>query len=139
MEDDTKIVTGGSICGNDNQPSSIPLPQNLPNCWSVRVSQGECDHWSDQSDPQTINQLIDRKTAYQTDVSYMKLLIATDLFDCQNTIPVKNIFPVAGKIHVQCKSSQGIDTWEVVVPVLSEVMSINVPSLSQDDTITVVQ
>jgi hypothetical protein len=78
-----------SVATNSEGP--FPAPP-MPEYSVVRVRQGECDTWSDWSAPQTAKPLA-------TGVSQIK--IVGKLFQCQNTIPLENIYPLAGVIVVR--------------------------------------
>lgn len=77
-----------SIATNTNGP--FPAPP-MPEGAAVRVRQGECDHWSDWSDPQTAKALAR---------PVQKPRIVGNLFQCQNSVPVENIDPFAGTLRV---------------------------------------
>ncbi|MEO8285251.1 MAG: IPT/TIG domain-containing protein [Chloroflexota bacterium] len=68
----------------------VPAPPT-PDGAVVRVRQGECDHWSDWSDPQT---------AHALSRPVLQPTISGDLFFCQNSVPVANIDPLSGTLRV---------------------------------------
>ena len=69
----------------------FPAPP-MPEHSVVRVRQGECGVWSDWSPPQTAKPLAN---------SVSQIKIVGELFQCQNAIPLENIFPLAGVIVVR--------------------------------------
>ena len=109
----------------ENYTEALPAPP-MPVGAVVRVRQGECDHWSDWSDPQTAN-------ALNTPVS-PQLQIAADLFHCQNSVPIKNVTPLSGTLHVISDVLGEIGH----EPALANIPTISVaPSLQQGHHITV--
>lgn len=69
----------------------VPAPP-MPAGAVVRVRQGECDRWSPWSEPRTANVLAQPVSA---------LRIVGDLFHCQNSVTVENVFPLAGTLVVR--------------------------------------
>lgn len=72
---------------NDNIIPSPPLAPNVV----VSVRQGECNQWSDWSDPQTVNTLI---------TPPLQPNIPGDLFHCQNKILVESLIPTGGTVKL---------------------------------------
>ena len=68
----------------------VPAPP-MPEGSIVRIRQGECELWSDWSDPQTAKAL---------NRPVQKPRIVGNLFQCQNTVPVENIDPLAGTLCI---------------------------------------
>src|SRR5258708_7321531 len=102
----------------------LPAPP-MPAGAIVRVRQGECDHWSDWSDPET---------AKARAGSVNQPRIAADLFTCQNTVPVENIWPLAGTVRVISDRRGQIGQ----TPPFGGIMPIHVaPSLDEGEFITV--
>lgn len=64
------------------QSSPVPAPPMAQGA-VVRVRQGECENWSEWSDPQVVTHLSNELTEPR---------IVGELFQCQNTIAVENIF-----------------------------------------------
>jgi hypothetical protein len=97
----------------------VPAPP-MPARAVVMVRQGECDVWSDWSDPRTANPLT--RPPLQPKIS-------RKLFSCQDAIPVENVDPLNGYLRVMsrnhgelCKVPAGGNT-----PVLSVAPSLTVP------------
>ena len=68
----------------------VPAPP-MPEGSIVRIRQGECELWSDWSEPQTAKAL---------NRPVQKPRIVGTLFQCQNTVPVENIDPLAGTLRI---------------------------------------
>lgn len=101
-----------------------PAPP-MPAGATVRVRQGECAHWSDWSDPQTAKALAQPVPQPE---------ILGTLFQCQHSVPVKNLVPLSGIVRVRSNVLGTI----AQMPVNAETMSITVaPSLIKDHDITV--
>ena len=109
-------------------PNTDPLPAPpMPPGATVRVRQGECDHWSEWSEPP--------QTAKALAGAVNQPRIAADLFACQNTVPVENIWPLSGTIRV---ISALHDAPISQTPVYAGFISMHVnPSLDEGDDITV--
>lgn len=71
----------------------VPAPP-MPASATVKVRQGECDVWSEWSDPRTANPLT---------VPPLQPKISHELFSCQDVIPIENVFPLNGYLHVMSK------------------------------------
>jgi hypothetical protein len=103
---------------------TFPAPP-MPAGATVRVRQGECEHWSDWSDPQTAKALSE---PVQTPEIIGKLV------ECQNHVPVKGIYPLSGMVRAVSNVLGTI----AQIPVSGMFMSIPVaPSLIKDHDITV--
>lgn len=111
-----------TVAGSDGMAPAPPMPVGA----LVRVRQGECDLWSDWSDPpQTANAMLAPPTQPH---------IPHELFGCQTAVPVENVFPFVGYVHVMSTRHGELK----VVPVTSMVMTIPVaPVLEPGDEIWV--
>ncbi|WHY88209.1 hypothetical protein QNH39_10360 [Neobacillus novalis] len=111
--------------GTDNQNIPIPAPP-MPVGAAVRVRQGECNSWSEWSNAVTANVLAEPPHTPE---------ISSELFQCQNTISVNNIFPAGGTVRVMSKflgeiaNVQNTGNADMLIPVS--------PSLLSDDGIFV--
>jgi hypothetical protein len=112
-----------NVDGSADKNIQLPAPPMSVGA-IVRVRQGECDNWSEWSEPVTANAVS----------SVQEPRIPTDLYHCQNTIPVENISPLGGILRI-ISSLYG----EIAhIPVIGTNMSVPVaPSLQKDDKITV--
>jgi hypothetical protein len=70
---------------------SLPAPP-MPVGASVKVRQGECEIWSDWSDPP--------ETANALTVQPSQPSIPGELFGCQDAVPVENVYPYNGYLVV---------------------------------------
>ncbi|GAA4435618.1 hypothetical protein GCM10023188_27720 [Pontibacter saemangeumensis] len=99
-----------------NKIGYVPAPI-MPEGATVRVRQGECGHWSDWSEPRTT-------AVFAGPVQ--KPRITSELFHCQRSVPVENVFPLAGIVRVVSNALGTI----AQSTVSSDIMSIQVaPSL----------
>jgi len=98
---------------------SLPAPP-MPAKATVKVRQGECELWSDWSDPRTANPLT---------VPPQQPRISRKLFSCQDAIPVENVFPLNGYLRVMSKKHGELNKVPVTgnTPVLSVAPSLSVP------------
>jgi IPT/TIG domain len=101
----------------------LPAPP-MPAGASVKIRQGECDVWSDWSDPpQTANPLT---------TPPLQPKISGELFSCQDVVPVENVFPLNGYLQVLSKKHGELNR----VPVGSNTPVISIaPSLSAPDDV----
>lgn len=123
----TKIYRTVATVKNGTENKDIPLPAPpMPVGATIRVRQGECNKWSDWSEPPI--------TANAFAGPIKKPRISADLFRCQNTIPVENLFPLGGLLTV-ISAFRG--------PIFAKTVSSNSipihinPSLDQGDNIFV--
>lgn len=98
----------------------LPAPP-MPVGATVKIRQGECDVWSDWSDPQTANALT--TPPYQPKISHA-------LFACQDAVPVENVFPLNGYLRVLSKMRGELN--RVPTPGNTPVIAV-APSLTATD------
>ncbi|MED3622352.1 hypothetical protein V7652_28495 [Bacillus thuringiensis] len=107
---------------NTEGKKSIPAPQ-MPKESTVRIRQGECNVWSAWSDSQTIP---------ATHEAPHKPKIEGELFKCQNSITVSDLYPVGGTLCIKSKFRGEIDKKSI----MAETMTFHInPSLDQGDEV----
>ncbi|HGA1022379.1 TPA: hypothetical protein ACIQN7_002718 [Bacillus cereus] len=99
---------------------SPPLAQNA----AVSVRQGECNHWSEWSAPQTVNTLT---------TPPLQPIIPGDLFHCQNTILVESLVPTGGTVKLFSNKREG--EFKSIEAHEETVMISVAPSLQKDEVI----
>jgi hypothetical protein len=110
-----------TVAGSDGTVPAPPMPVGA----LVRVRQGECDLWSDWSDPpRTASAMLATPTQPQ---------IPHELFGCQTAVPVDNVFPFAGYVHVVSTRYGNLN----VVRATAMTMTIRVAPLEPGDEIWV--
>jgi hypothetical protein len=101
---------------------ALPAPP-MPAGSVVKIRQGECEVWSDWSDPQTAKALT---------VPPQEPKISANVFSCQDALQVENIFPLVGELRVMSKKYGELKR----VPPSGNIMTITVaPSFTVPDDI----
>lgn len=120
------VTDGGvtTVYRTSGTESYGPLPAPpMPVGATVRIRQGECDVWSDWSDPQTAKAMAAPPSA---------LKISHTPFNCQDAIPVENVFPLNGYLSVISVAHGELAR----LPISGNIMVVSIaPSLTRPDDV----